>query len=664
MMKRVVYVAVMFFILAHGLLAQQDTRRVADSLYRAGDYEAAVDAYLQYLSEHPDDVVGHIRLGRCYEQVGDLQSAKVYFEELLTKLPDDRALYRLYGDILKKMMRYEEAMAAYARYAEENPEEAAELIRGCRIARELMAAPQGCVLEPLPTNSPYTDAFPMVYDGALVYLSERGRMWEEWQTKGEEAPRPSDQAMYYAVRGDHAPLPFDQWREFTNGIVSSSADGTVVAWMTGGEGRWLRAIDALDDDGRVKIVLARYDNDSDRWIKEDFPHNAEDASTGFPYLTPDGHTLYFASNREGGYGKYDLYVSHYRDGFWTEPVNLGPHVNTPGNEITPYLRGDTLYFASDWYDGLGGYDIFRIRRVADQWRDRENLGACINSPHNDYGWVVDNEGRAYFTSDRPVGKGRQDIYVVTQSSKKGTGQWQTKDAEPLEPIVIPPQKLKTPSTHRPLPVLDLSKLLIDTIAVLRAETGENGRHYCIQLAALRHPNGLKKRFAALSRYGEVYSLQSGEWIKVRLGCYSTKEEALAILKKVRRQGWPQAFIVYEDEHTRAQHQRIAGAAPVHPPATDEQVSSSNRVKDQSRNTYKVRVVAYRPPTTFHTSVVSDLGRIEHWTKGDWRIIVIGDYHTLEEAKRVLATVKERGYHDAFIVVERNGLLEKWEGSGQ
>ncbi len=658
------FVVVLGVFFVHGLVAQQHGRQVADSLYRAGDYVAAVDAYLQYLTERPDDVVGHIRLGRCYEQMGDLQSAKVYFEELLQKLPEDRALYRLYGDVLKKMMRYEEAMAAYARYAEENPEEAAELIRGCRIARELMAAPQGCVLEPLPTNSPYTDAFPMVYGGAIVYLSERGRMWEEWQTKGEDAPRVAGKAMYYAVRGGQAPLSFDQWMEFADGIVSTSADGALVAWMTGGEGHWLRAIDALDDDGRVKIVLARYDSDRDRWVKEDFPHNAEDASTGFPYLTPDGNTLYFASNREGGYGKYDLYVSHYRDGFWTDPVNLGPHVNTPGNEITPYLRGDTLYFASDWYDGLGGYDIFRIRRVADQWRDRENLGACVNSPHNDYGWVIDGEGRAYFTSDRPVGKGRQDIYVVTQSSEKGTDQWQTKDASPLEPIVIPPQKLKTASTHRPLPVIDLSKLLVDTVAVLRPEVEENGRYYCIQLAALRHPTGLKERFAPLSRYGEVYSLRSGAWIKVRLGCYSTKEQALAILKKVRQQGWPQAFIVYEDEQTRAKHRHIAGAATVDPTATDLASSTQEGAKSKSASTYKVRVVAYRPPTTFHTSVVSDLGRIEHWTKGDWRIIVIGDYHTLEEAKRVLATVKERGYHDAFIVVERNGLLEKWEGSEQ
>jgi|GEM_PF-6255574 len=645
--------------LVYGLSAQRVDRQVADSLYRVGDYAAAVTAYLEYLSEQPDDVVGHIRLGRCYEQMGDLLSAKVTFEELLQRLPEDRAIYRLYGDVLKKMMRYEEAMAAYARYAEENPEEAAELIRGCRKARELMAAPHRCVLEPLPTNSPYSDAFPQVYDGALVYLSERGRMWREWQAKGEDAAQPIDQALYYVVREGRSPIPLDRWTEFANGVVSISEDGALVAWMTGGEGHWLRAIDALDDDGRVKIVLARYDSDRGRWVKEDFPHNAEEASTGFPFLTPDGHTLYFASNREGGFGKYDLYVSHYREGYWTEPVNLGAHVNTPGNEITPYLQGDTLYFASDWYDGLGGYDIFRIRRVADQWRDRENLGACVNSPHNDYGWVMDKEGRAYFTSDRPVGKGRQDIYIVNRASAKSKEQWQAKDAVPLEPIVISPQKLKTPSTHRPLPVIDLSKLIVDTIAVLRPDLRTNGR-YCIQLAALRHPVGWKERFAALSAYGEVYSVRSGEWTKVRLGCYSTRDEALTILKKVRQQGWSQAFIVYEDDQAQASHQRLGSPTKTVAPARAESTSSPNRTMSKSGSTYKVRVVAYRPPTTFHTSVVSDLGRIEHWTKGDWRIIVIGDYPTVEEAKRVLTTVKERGYEDAFIVVERNGLLEKWE----
>jgi len=116
--------------------------------------------------------------------------------------------------------------------------------------------------------------------------------------------------------------------------------------------------------------------------------------------------MFFASTREGGFGKSDIYLSIFRDGQWGTPVNLGPQINTPGNELTPYLDTDgrTLFFASDYHPGFGGFDQFRSIRVGKRWTnwsDPDNLGLPLNSIRNDsYIYRLPGSTEALFSSDR------------------------------------------------------------------------------------------------------------------------------------------------------------------------------------------------------------------------------------------------------------------------
>lgn len=133
----------------------------------------------------------------------------------------------------------------------------------------------------------------------------------------------------------------------------------------------------------------------------------------FPSLSIDGYTLYFASNRPGGYGGTDIWCCTLEEGRWSEPKNLGPDINTRGNETAPYIHFDdqTLYFASDGHTGMGGMDLFCAKRAEGEGWKVENLGYPINTAGEENNLIVAPDGRtAIFSSDRFGGYGNQDLY--------------------------------------------------------------------------------------------------------------------------------------------------------------------------------------------------------------------------------------------------------------
>ncbi|MCC5921627.1 MAG: OmpA family protein [Cyclobacteriaceae bacterium] len=133
-------------------------------------------------------------------------------------------------------------------------------------------------------------------------------------------------------------------------------------------------------------------------------------------VTQDGRTIYFASNRPGGYGGLDIWkVEKNEDGNWESPENLGPEVNTEFDEDAPYIHPDgrILFFTSDGHYTIGGKDIFKSIRIGGKWRTPENMGYPINTPANDSYFTLDASGRkGYFSSDRQGGFGAFDIYSI------------------------------------------------------------------------------------------------------------------------------------------------------------------------------------------------------------------------------------------------------------
>ncbi|MBI4645266.1 MAG: PD40 domain-containing protein [Bacteroidia bacterium] len=155
----------------------------------------------------------------------------------------------------------------------------------------------------------------------------------------------------------------------------------------------------------------------DRWSE---PKNlGRDVNTQFresePSFSSDGKTLYFVSDRPGGYGQYDIWKTTYNDlNFWTKPVNLGPKINTDGHEMSPFIHFDnqTLYFSSNSLMGMGGRDIFYSRKdSADEWQEPINIGYPINTNEDEADLTVSSSGtKAYFSSSMPGGYGNKDLY--------------------------------------------------------------------------------------------------------------------------------------------------------------------------------------------------------------------------------------------------------------
>jgi outer membrane protein OmpA-like peptidoglycan-associated protein len=167
---------------------------------------------------------------------------------------------------------------------------------------------------------------------------------------------------------------------------------------------------------KLKLYTAELINGS--WTNvEELPLNSDEYSTGHPALNPDNTLLYFASDRPGGEGGTDIYVSRFENGIWAEPINAGPEINTKGNEMFPFVDPiGNLYFSSDGHAGLGNLDIFYAPMESyAKARKSINLGAPINSSQDDFGLITDAERtNGYFSSNRKEGGKDDDIYRFTR----------------------------------------------------------------------------------------------------------------------------------------------------------------------------------------------------------------------------------------------------------
>ncbi|WP_338840033.1 OmpA family protein [Flavobacterium ginsenosidimutans] len=171
----------------------------------------------------------------------------------------------------------------------------------------------------------------------------------------------------------------------------------------------------------IKIYKAELGSDN-KWTNiAELPFNSDNYSTAHPSLSPDEKTLYFASDMPGSFGQSDLYkVSINSNGAYGTPENLGNTINTEGKETYPYVTSENeIYFSSDGHPGLGGLDVFVAGIDNDgKFSDIQNLGADINSPKDDFAYIIDPVSRrGYFTSNKDGGQGSDDIYKFLETRK-------------------------------------------------------------------------------------------------------------------------------------------------------------------------------------------------------------------------------------------------------
>lgn len=205
--------------------------------------------------------------------------------------------------------------------------------------------------------------------------------------------------------------------KYHEGPATFSRDGQRVVFTrnnyNGGEYR-----ESSDKVNKLKLYTAELQRGT--WANvEELPFSNDEFSTGHPAFSPDDKRLYFVSDRPGGQGGTDLYVVEFNDGTWGKPRNLGAGVNTPGNEMFPFVDAHGhLYFASDGHPTQGGLDVFFVELRAGQPEGRvQNLGAPINSTDDDFGFITDGDrSRGFFSSNRKRGGADDDLYRFTRTS--------------------------------------------------------------------------------------------------------------------------------------------------------------------------------------------------------------------------------------------------------
>ena len=167
-------------------------------------------------------------------------------------------------------------------------------------------------------------------------------------------------------------------------------------------------------NNKLGLFSATFRGDKFERIQE-FRYNSEWYNITAPCYSPDGSKLYFASDRPDGYGGLDIYYSQWNKGYWNDPVNLGPQVNTNGNESYPFINvAGELFFSSDGHQGFGGKDIFVTKQLGSGWYPPVGLDEPINSKYDDFGIVNDPlKDQGYFSSNR--GK-TVDIYHFKSNS--------------------------------------------------------------------------------------------------------------------------------------------------------------------------------------------------------------------------------------------------------
>ena len=200
--------------------------------------------------------------------------------------------------------------------------------------------------------------------------------------------------------------------KYHEGPATFTKDGSRVIFTRNNynEGKYRKSSDGIN-----KLKLYTATQTSGVWSKaEELPINSDEFSTGHPSLSKDDQLLYFSSDRPGGLGGTDIYVSKWINGKWGEPVNLGKEVNTKGNELFPFVdEKGNLYFSSDGRPGLGDLDMFYAQLTTDgqQGLLARNLGEPLNSSKDDFGIVTDGDRlTGYFSSNRKHGGADDDVY--------------------------------------------------------------------------------------------------------------------------------------------------------------------------------------------------------------------------------------------------------------
>lgn len=375
-------------------------------------YEAAIDIYQQIIEKEaqPEAITN---LAIAYKKLNDYKQAIPWFEKAIQLEDVKPEIFYYYGQSLQYTGACDLAKSYFEQYLRLRPYDLRRevLMDPCKEHDRLvnLGASSDYEVVLLPINGPLDDLGPAFYQNGLVF----GAIKEE-STKRKSAFFD----LYFAAQTAEDIFSFEAPSQFSSEL-NSKLNEAIVTFNSKETAVYItrNRQEPLDPRRnpvvRLEILSAQKQEDGIWSDLQPLPFNDISYSVAHPCLSSEGERLFFSSDRPGGFGGKDIYLSFWDGGQWGNPINLGPGINTEGDELFPfYHESGQLYFASDGHIGLGGQDIYVVNDLGNgQWSKVMNVGPPINTNADDFGMIIHSKGAyGFFNSNRDGGAGADDIY--------------------------------------------------------------------------------------------------------------------------------------------------------------------------------------------------------------------------------------------------------------
>lgn len=393
----------------------------ADQLFLKREYEQAAGYYVKLYQQFPDNIIYQYRSGVCAIYTGDAQLALKNIKGAYDKDPTIVDINFFLGRAYLLNGMFDDALVQFNLQLSKEPDETQKLrldqyVINCGAAKDMSAKPTNNKVENAgrPINSPGDEYAPIMIKGdSLLFFTYRGP-----NSKGGKSYTfgKNDSAGIYHEDVFMTSKTSTGW--FYPGSVSdniNTADHDATSTLSP-DGAQLFIYRSTATNGGDILVANKAGNDWTVPTKIPGDVNRADSWEGSVSITPDGRTMYFSSDREGGFGGKDIYRATWLgDSAWGNVQNLGANVNTPYDDDAPYItdNGYKMYFASKGHNSMGGYDIFYsdLGPDASSWQLAQNMGVPVNSTADDiYYQPLKDGSSAVFSSNRDGGNGLMDIY--------------------------------------------------------------------------------------------------------------------------------------------------------------------------------------------------------------------------------------------------------------
>jgi len=375
------------------------------------DFEEALFFFQVANDAMPNEPTITRRIANTYRRIGDLAKSAEWYSKTIAlngAEPEDK-LY--YAEALKYLGQYDDAVAYYDLYNQQRPGDSRAMshLHDRHYYKDLFADTARYKMKKLSINNEN----PVI--GITLFEDEKLLVSAVNLENGKTQEVSPFLDVYLCEFSDLKELNHPE--KLDKKVNSKFHDGPVFysfsehrLYITRNNIRNGKPV--RDKNGNVNLKIYAADFQNGEWTSaQEMKFNGDGFSTGHACVSKDGQTMYLVSTREGGAGGSDIYQCFKTGSGWSAPINLGPVINTPGNEMFPYIGDDNnLYFASDGHAGLGGLDIFKSVMENGIWSKPMNLGSPINSCMDDFALVYDKDSdNGYFCSNR-AGNGDDNIY--------------------------------------------------------------------------------------------------------------------------------------------------------------------------------------------------------------------------------------------------------------